>query len=149
MKPTSFVMPILALALLLGCFQAHLAQSREVRLPHSMKGYELYSWKFRGDWHFSLLVGTNRLKTRNEVTSPKVRLKGVEALKRKLKQLAKGEEVSWPAGRVAGTVLPPEEIIDEVKSYCEERGIIMRVNQRGAGNASNNGMQRTRTEQVS
>jgi hypothetical protein len=144
MKLTSFIRPILALALLHGCCQAHLAQSREVRLPHSMKGYELYSWKIRGDWYFSLLVGTNRLKTRNEITSPKVRLQGVEALRRKLKQLAKGEEVSWSAGLVPRTVLPPKRIIDEVKSYCEERGIIVRVNQRGAVNASNIGMQRTR-----
>jgi hypothetical protein len=113
-----------------------------------MKGYELYSWKSRGEWQFSLLIGTNRLKTFREVSSPKIRLRGVGALKGRLNQLVKGEELSWSAGLVPRTVLPPEEIIDEVKSYCEKRGIVLRVNRRGARPASNNGMQRTRNKQV-
>ncbi len=73
-----------------------------------MKGYELYSWKSRGEWYFAFLVGTNRLKTRDEVTSPRVRLQGVEAVKKKLEQLAKGDDVFWSSGLVRGTILPPE-----------------------------------------
>ena len=109
-----------------------------------MKGYELYSWKSRGEWHFSLLVGTNRLKTFSEISSPKISVRGVRALKGRLNQLAGGEELTWSAGLVPRTVLPPEEIVDEVKSYCERRGIVLRVNRRGARTTSNNGMQRTR-----
>src|SRR5207237_5443923 len=149
MKATSRIITIMAVAsLLLGCCQASLAQSRDATLPHSMKGYELYSWKSRGEWHFSLLIGTNRLKTFSEVSSPKVRVRGVRALKGRLNQLAGGEELTWSAGLVPRTVLPPEEIVDEVKSYCEKRGIVLRVNRRGARTASNNGMQRTRTQLV-
>jgi len=92
-----------------------------------MKGYELYSWKIRGDWYFALLVGTNRLKTRREVSSPKARVRGVEALKRKLDRLAEGEEVTWAGGLAPGAVLPPEKIVEEVKNYCGRRGIILRV----------------------
>ncbi len=127
MKLAPLMIPVLALALLFGSGQASLAQSRAAKLPpHSMKGYDLYSWKIRGDWYFALLVGTNRLKTRREVTSPKARARGVEALKRKLDQLAEGEEVIW-AGRLAPWVmLPPEKIIDDVKNYCGRRGIILR-----------------------
>lgn len=133
MKSTSFVMPIVVVALLLGCCQAGFAQSREATLPHSMKGYELYSWNVRGEWYFSLLVGTNRLKTNKEVTSSKVRVKGIEALKILLNQLASGEEVSWSAVLVSRMNLPPDKIIQEIKIYCEGRDIILRVNRRGAG----------------
>nr|MDQ3817143.1 hypothetical protein [Acidobacteriota bacterium] len=68
------------------------------------------SWEARGGWYFALLTGTNRLKTRREVAAPKTRLRGVEALKRKLGLLAEGEEVSWATGLVAGTAFPPGEL---------------------------------------
>jgi hypothetical protein len=145
MKCTSHIITIMVVAFLLfGCCPASLAQSRDATLPHSMKGYELYSWKSRGEWYFSLLIGTNRLKTFSEVSSPKIRVRGVRALKARLNQLAASEELTWSAGLVSRTVLPPEQIVDEVKRYCERRGIVLRVNRRGARTASNNGMQRTR-----
>jgi hypothetical protein len=132
MKLAPFRVTVLAIALLLGSGQASLAQSRAAKLPHSMKGYELYSWKIRGDWYFGLLVGTNRLKTRREVSSPKARVRGVEALKRKLDRLAEGEEVIWAGSLAPWAVLPPEKIVEEVKNYCGRRGIILRVSWRGA-----------------
>lgn len=137
MNVTLFVIPILATALLLGCCQVSLAQSREPKLQHSMKGYELYSWKIRGEWYFALLVGTNRLKSRREVDSPKARVRGVEALKRKLSRLAEGEEVAWAGRLVPWAVLPPEKIVDEIKNYCDRRGITLRVSRRGVSDASN------------
>jgi hypothetical protein len=137
MKLTSFTVPIFVVVILLGCCQASLAQSREANSPHSMKGYELYSWKFRGEWYFSLLAGTNRLKSRKEVTSLKVRVKGVEALKLRLNWLSRGEEVSWSEGLIPRMVLPPENIIEEVETYCNQHGLILRVSQRDASPASN------------
>ena len=38
-------------------------------LPHSLKGYELYSWEEEGQWYFTLITGTNRTKTLEEITS--------------------------------------------------------------------------------
>jgi hypothetical protein len=32
-------------------------------LPRSFKGYELYSWEEEGQWHFTLITGTDRTKT--------------------------------------------------------------------------------------
>src|SRR5919206_1911803 len=98
MKLPSPVVAILAGALLVGCCQVGVARSTQAKLPHSMKGYELYSWRARGEWYFALLIGTNRLKTRREVRAPGARLRGVEALKRRLDLLGEGEEVSWAAG---------------------------------------------------
>jgi hypothetical protein len=143
MKCTSHIIIVVVACVLFGCCRASLAQSRDAPLPHSMKGYEVYSWKSRGEWYFSLLVGTNRLKTFSEVSSTKIRVRGVRALKARLNQLAGGEEVTWSAGLVPRTVLPPEKIVDEVKSYCERRGIVLRVNRRGARTTSNSGMHPT------
>jgi hypothetical protein len=144
MKLAPTIVTILATAFLVGCWQVGIAQSRGAKLPRSMKGYELYSWEARGGWYFALLIGTNRLKTRHEVGAPKARMRGVEALKRKLDLLAEGEEVLWTTGLVPRTALPPEKIMKEVKSYCDRRGIILRVNRRGVGDASDNGMHPTR-----
>ncbi len=126
MKLLSFIM-LIFLAVFILC-QVSLAQSREVALPHSMKGYELYSWKVRGEWHFSLLVGTNRIKTRSEITSTKVRVKGIKALKKKLNRLPKNEQVIWSASFVLRMALPPKEVIVEIKEYCDRRGIILGLN---------------------
>jgi hypothetical protein len=134
MKTSSFAMPIVVLVLLIGYCHIGFAQSGKGALPpHSMKGYELYSWKVRGEWYFSLLVGTNRLKTKKEVTSARVRVKGIEALKALLNQLASGEEVFWSAGLLPQMNLPPDKIIEDIKTYCERRGIMLRVSRRGAG----------------
>lgn len=141
-KFSSFIIPMLAIALLFGCCQVNPAQSRNAKLPRSMKGYELYSWELRGEWHFALLVGTNRLKTRSEINSPKIRVRGIKALKKKLSRLAAGEEVFWSAGMVSGTVVPPERIVEEVKNYCKRYGITVRVSERGVSDAPDNAFDR-------
>jgi hypothetical protein len=94
-----------------------------------MKGYELYSWQAQGDWRFALVLGTNRLKTYDEIASPGVRVQSLEALKGALDQLPRGEQVFWSAWRVSNTVLPPHEMVDEIKAYCEQRGIQLYVEQ--------------------
>jgi hypothetical protein len=149
MKLAPTIVMILVTALLVGCYQVGIAQSRGAKLPRSMKGYELYSWEARREWYFALLIGTNRLKTRHEVSTPQARVRGVEALKRKLDLLAEGEDVLWTTGLVPRTALPPEKIVEEVKSYCDRRGIILRVNRRGVGDASNNGMHPTPHQRAS
>jgi hypothetical protein len=88
-----------------------------------MKGYELYSWQMEGDWYFALVVGTNRIKTYDEISSPEVRVQGLAALQAKLDQLPGDEQVFWPTGRVPNTALPPAEIIEAVRAHCSQRGI--------------------------
>lgn len=114
---------ILAAILLLGSYHLAVAQSNESKLARSMKGYELYSWRTPKGWSFSLLVGTNRLKKYAEATSPKVRLNGIAAIKRKLSQLPAGEQVFLASKRFREMALPPKEIVDELSAYCEQRGI--------------------------
>jgi hypothetical protein len=93
----------------------------------SMKGWELYSWQIRGEWHFSLVVGTNRLKTFKEVSSPDVRVQGIEALNTELNRLAENEQVFWLEQRVPGMARPPEGMVEAIQTYCTERGIRLEV----------------------
>jgi hypothetical protein len=73
------------------------------KLPRSFKGYELYSWLEDGQWHFTLISGTNRTKTIEEITSKedfisetgwvKIHSVGVDAIKDVLSRLPQNESV--------------------------------------------------------
>jgi hypothetical protein len=68
----------------------------------SMKGYELYSWKIKGKWHYSLLVGTNRSKTYEEIMTGNEERIGSDALEAELKKIPRGEEVVWKGDAPVG-----------------------------------------------
>jgi streptogramin lyase len=93
----------------------------------SMKGYELYSWQVNGSWYFALLIGTNRIKTLEEIVASSIRLESLEALQAKLDQLHDGEQVFWLADRVSGMALPPEEMIDAVAAHCSYLGVNLEI----------------------
>lgn len=89
----------------------------------AFKGIELYSWKPEGkDWQFSLLPGTNRLKTTEEVTAPKETISGVTALKQRLAALAVGEQVFW---KNLAKEPVPEAIVREIVQTCEQYQITL------------------------
>jgi len=108
-------------------------------LPHSMKGYELYSWLEEGQWHFTLITGTNRIKTIEEITSKedfisetgwvKIQVVGADAIKDVLSRLPEGESVFWcdelHIGQSTDTdlQLPPEEIADSIQEYANQCGL--------------------------
>ncbi|MSP13444.1 MAG: hypothetical protein EXR62_10880 [Chloroflexi bacterium] len=114
-------------------------------LPHSMKGYELYSWQAQGQWHFSLMTGTNRVKSLAEITTgadkataegwASASVQGVEALKDVLGRLPQNEKIIWvnrqqleQAGNQAGTIaLPPQEILDMIQAHCRQLGLALYV----------------------
>jgi hypothetical protein len=114
-------------------------------LPHSMKGYELYSWSEDGQWHFTLITGTNRNKTVEEISSRedvisetgwvRVQVIGVNAIKAVLSKLRQGEEIVWlarprseqtPPGDI-DFMFPPEQIIDSVKEHAEQSDLDLLV----------------------
>jgi hypothetical protein len=85
----------------------------EEEFPASEKGYELYSWLEEDRWHFTLISGTNRSKTSDEILSPdsfitpdgwvKITVSGVQDLKSVLDNLPDSQEVFWLEGtRVEG-----------------------------------------------
>ena len=110
-----------------------------------MKGYELYSWQAEGQWRFTLMTGTNRLKSLEEITAGEdivtadgwVRLsaQGVEGIKGILGRLPANELILWAgeqwlgqaasqAGKIA---LPPQGIIDAVTEHCRQLGLELSV----------------------
>jgi len=114
-------------------------------LPHSLKGYELYSWPVNGLWHFALVTGTNRDKTLDEIISTEnivsaegwvhVHMVGLDALITMLSRVPQNELVSWlgklrseqtPQHGVEIT-LPASSIIDAVKQRAAESGINLMV----------------------
>ncbi len=98
------------------------------------KGYELYSWKVKGRWHYSLHAGTNRAKSYEEITSGGAERIGIEAIKDELKKIPKGEEVFWRSAahpgmekpRAKGSPileLPSRKRIKYIRAYCNKLGI--------------------------
>lgn len=75
------------------------------KLPHSAKGYELYWWPEDGQWHFTLITGTNRNKSLEEIVSNvnivsedgwvHIHVVGVEAIETVLSRLPQNEYVGW------------------------------------------------------
>jgi hypothetical protein len=102
-------------------------------LPASMKGYELYAWKTGDDWYFTLIMGTNRQKTLEEITYKedildeegfvKINVIGVDAIKKTLKRLPRNESVYFLS--IPGTKLikPPEDVLKDIKAQCNKSGI--------------------------
>lgn len=110
-------------------------------LPESMKGYELVSWQVGEDWNFTLITGTNREKTFEELMQPdssisesgfvKITVSGVDQIKEVLAKLPAGSEVFWGgmdlSGQVAeGTMYftyPPLEVMNEIADFCTDNEI--------------------------
>jgi hypothetical protein len=113
-------------------------------LPRSMKGYELYSWQEESQWHFTLITGTDRNKTLEEIisdTNPSkddwvnIHVTGVEAIKAVLKRIPADEWVLWqaqgfvipPEEAKVKLALPPEDTINEIKDYAKQFGYTFNV----------------------
>lgn len=109
-------------------------------LPHLLKGYELVSWKSDQEWNFTLISGTNRQKTFEELISPesfiteegyvKITVTSVEDIMRVLERVPAGESIAWSGMSLTGQVpsgtiyfsYPPQEIMDELFMLANERG---------------------------
>ena len=95
---------------------APLGEVKKVGTLKSMKGWELYIWQEDGQTLYSLLVGTNRNKTDDEIT--KAAVKGVEDIKPKLAALNAGEYITICGHKHADH--PPKTAADELAEYCKK-----------------------------
>ncbi len=121
-KPSLFFLILLAV-FLSSCKTA--AQPVATLPAESMKGYELYSWQAGGQWKFSLLTGTNREKTLDEIQSADVTLDGVDALRSVLEGISPGQSISWSAKEPLA--FPPAEILQQVEQICRDRGLTCNI----------------------
>jgi hypothetical protein len=135
---------LLSLVLLLTSLAACNTASKEP-LPGSMKGYELYSWQENGQWHFTLITGTNRNKTLEEITTGQsevteggwVNLKavGLDEIKDILSRVPEGQWVSWSSGKFVAEPggseikleLPTQNIIEKVQAHAEKCELNLQV----------------------
>ena len=110
-------------------------------LPKSMKGYELMSWQIGLDWNFTLVTGTNREKSFEELMQPdsqvtddgfvKITVPGVDQIEKVLAMLPSGSEVYWGGMDLAGQVpdgtvyftYPSQEVMDEIAGFCQQNNI--------------------------
>lgn len=99
-----------------------------------MKGYQLFTWKRNGQWHYSLSRATNREPTYGDITAAKAVVVGTTEFESQLKRLPKGSEVFWhsdaPPGikrsasqEIISFKQPSRKRIERVKSLCEKLGI--------------------------
>jgi len=104
----------------------------------SMKGYELYSWKLKGHWYYSLLPGTNRLKSYDEITAPGAVTRDAAGLRSALQKLPRGEEVFWMSDAPAGADKssngqslnvkhPSRQRIKSIKAIFDKLGIKLKL----------------------
>ena len=137
MKPITLI--IINIILLLGILVSSICATSIEKLPRSFKGYELYSWEEDSQWHFTLITGTNRIKTIEEITSKgdsvsetgwvKIHVVGADAIKDVLSRLPEGESVFWcdelHIGQSTETdlQLPPGQIADAIEGYAKQRGL--------------------------
>ena len=106
----------------------------QAALPHTMKGYELYSWQEGDLWHFTLITGTNRNKSAEEVFSHRtvvsqdgwvhIHAVGVDEIESALSRLPPGENVFWLSGLRAedgstDIMFPPRSVIDAVAGHAK------------------------------
>ena len=112
-------------------------------LPDSMKGYELVSWQTDETWYFTLVTGTNREKTFDELTQPdsqvtddgyvKITVAGVDQIKEVLARLPANSEVLWSGMDLAGQVpegmlyftYPEAQVIEDLIAYCAQLNITL------------------------
>ena len=118
-----FIFTMLVGSLLSSCGAA--SQPAPTPFAESMKGYELYSWQDGNQWNFSLLVGTNREKTLDEIRDAKTVLHGVDALTSALQQIPAGQYITWCSRETLS--FPSDDIIKEVKQSCEDKGLILNI----------------------
>jgi hypothetical protein len=85
----------------------------------SMKGWELYIWQDQGETFCSLLRGTNRLKSDDEIT--KAAVKGINAIKPKLDELKAGQWVTFSSRKLGDKA--PQNAARELAEYCRTIGL--------------------------
>jgi len=119
---------VLSFAILLGVLLSGCRSDVQpaATLPaESMKGYELYSWQEGSRWKFSLLAGTNREKTLDEITSTNNALEDVDMLRSALDGVSPGQTITWSAK--GSLSFPPDDIVRQVEQICKGQGLILNI----------------------
>jgi hypothetical protein len=111
-------------------------------VPYSAKGWELYSWQEKNIWQYSILIGTNRTKTLEEVTSTNpseallIQVSGLDFLKLVLDKFPENETITWIGahwlqhcwtGNYGNLQLPPQKDINDIAQFCSQKKLVLQV----------------------
>jgi len=105
-----------------------------LHFDHSMKGWELYSWPNGTDWNYSVIIGTNTLKSYDMVSQNTIAVTGSDLLKKILELMPEGEEIVWIGEEWLSQIweddyrdlmLPPEDIILDVNQFCQNNNLLL------------------------
>ena len=116
----------------------------EPPLPQSMKGYELYSWLQNDQWNYTLITGTNRDKTAEEIVTAgysvntdgwvNIHVIGLIALEQLISLLPAGEFVTWLSGPrsddpqyAVNFALPSADDVAAIKTYADQHSLNLNV----------------------
>jgi hypothetical protein len=116
----------------------------EPPLPQSMKGYELYSWLQDDQWNYTLITGTNRNKTTEEIVTAgytvntdgwvNIHVAGLNSIEQVISLLPAGEFVIWLSGPrsddpqyAVNFALPPADDVAALKTYADQHSLDLNV----------------------
>lgn len=139
----NFLFILSVLALIIACEKEPVLNIREgmdfkpdtIAIESSVKGWELYSWQSNTSWRYSLIVGTNRIKTSADILSNPYNVNGKEQLKILLRKLPIGEQIiwigpEWIGQNISGVTddvyeMPSLLTQYDIHSFCEKRTILL------------------------
>ena len=104
----------------------------------STKSYDLYSWKIKGHWYYSILPHSNGARSYEEITANTLVRRDTTSLETELSKLPAGSEVFWkgdaPAAARKTAVThatdfkhPSRPRIKRIKEYCDKKGITLKL----------------------
>jgi hypothetical protein len=115
----------------------------EEKIPTPFKGWELYSFERDGEWHYTLIFGTNRMKWMDELIFEDDTPEENEVYHRigtgeiisLLGRLMVDADIFWSTGIGINTAtasgvalaLPPDDIIEAISHYASEFGLDLHV----------------------
>jgi hypothetical protein len=116
----------------------------DIPLPQSPKGYELYSWLQDDQWNYTLITGTNREKTTQEIVTGvygvntdglvNIHAIGLNAIEQVISLLPAGEFVTWLSGPrsddpqyAVNFALPPANDVAAIKTYADQHSLNLNV----------------------
>jgi hypothetical protein len=114
-------------------------------LPSSLKGYELYSWQTGSNWNFTLITGTNREKSFDELMTSdsqvsesgmvKITVSGFDSIKQVLLMLPAQTDVLWSGMDLSGQVpegtvyftYPEKSVRDDLVNFAAKNNIKLEI----------------------
>lgn len=100
--------------------------------------YEMYSWKVKGHWYYSLLPRSTGPRTFEEITSNPAIRRDSSGLQSELRKLPKGAEVFWMydapegarqrPGRASVDIKhPSRKRIKHIKGICDKLRLVLKL----------------------